>query len=692
MSNNLATTPSGTQRMRVLVTGGAGYIGSVVAARLLEAGHAVTVLDDLSTGHADAVPAGAEFTHAPITDANSVLAAQHFDGVMHFAAKSLVGESVSAPERYWDTNVSGTLALLEAVRVNGVGRLVFSSTAAVYGEPSVVPITVDAATMPTNPYGSSKLAVDLMISSFAAAHGLAAVSLRYFNVAGAYGSYGERHATETHLIPIALQVAAGDREALEVFGTDYPTPDGSAVRDYIHVVDIADAHLLAFGAARPGEHLIYNLGTGVGTSVLEIADAIRQVTGHPLPTVNRGRRPGDPAVLIADGELARAELGWQPSRTLKDMVADAWGTTLSRMPRSPTRTVLSDGRELLYFDDEPGRRHTARDERDLATPVSTSEIRWDAIAREWTVVAGHRQDRTFKPSTVDCPLCPSRDGSQTEVPEDAYDVVVFENRFSSLSQSAADSVARGEELPFRSGPGVGRCEVIVFTDDHTSSFASLTRERAGTVIDAWVHRTLELRALPGVEYVYCFENRGDEIGVTLAHPHGQIYAYPFLPTRIARSAQTLLDHRDAGGGCLQCQLLADELDDGRRIVVTGRNWVGYVPFAARWPFELRLVPRRHIGSLPDLNGEERTELAEVYLDVLARFDRLFDTPAPYIAGWEQAPVGPVGAAWHLSANVFTIRRAPGKLKYLAGSESGAGVWINDIAPENAAARLRGEGQ
>ena len=330
--------------MRVLVTGGAGYIGGVAAARLLEAGHQVTVLDDLSTGHADAVPEGAELIHAPITDANSVLSAGHFDGVMHFAAKSLVGESVNVPERYWATNVSGTLALLEAMRINGVGRLVFSSTAAVYGEPSAVTITVDAATAPNNPYGSSKLAVDLMISSFARAYGLAAVSLRYFNVAGAYGTYGERHGVETHLIPIALQVAAGDRDVLDVFGTDYPTPDGSAVRDYIHVLDIADAHLLALGAARPGEHLIYNLGTGVGTSVVEMADVIRQITGHPLPTVDRGRRSGDPAVLIADGELARAELGWQPTRTLNDMVADAWEFAHSRSPLSPTRTVLSDGR------------------------------------------------------------------------------------------------------------------------------------------------------------------------------------------------------------------------------------------------------------------------------------------------------------------------------------------------------------
>lgn len=692
MSSNFSTTPPGSERLRVLVTGGAGYIGSVTAARLLEAGHQVTVLDDLSTGHADAVPEGAEFVYGPITDAGSVLSAGHFDAVMHFAAKSLVGESVTAPERYWGNNVSGTLALLEAMRANGVGALVFSSTAAVYGEPNSVPITVGAATAPSNPYGSSKLSVDLMISSFAKAYGVAAVSLRYFNVAGAYGRFGERHGIETHLIPIALQVAAGDRDVLDVFGRDYPTPDGSPVRDYIHVLDIAEAHLLALAAAKPGEHLIVNLGTGLGTSVLEMADVIRQITGHPLPTVDRGRRSGDPAVLVADGELARAELGWAPARTLNDMIADAWEFAQSRSPRSPTRTVLSDGRELLYFDDEPGRLHTARDERDLSAPVSTSEIRWDAIAREWTVVAGHRQARTFKPVTSECPLCPSREGWQSEVPQDAYDVVVFENRFASLSQSAADSVTGRDELPFRLRPGIGRCEVVVFTDDHTSSFPSLTQRRVGTIIDAWVHRTAELRALPGVEYVYCFENRGDEIGVTLAHPHGQIYAYPFVPNRIARAAQTLVDHAAAGRGCLQCQQLADELNDGSRIVVTGRYWVAYVPFAARWPFEVRLVPRRHLASLPDLDGDERTELAQIYCDVLARFDRLFDAPAPYIAGWEQAPNGKLGQAWHLSANIFTIRRAPDKLKYLAGSESGAGVWINDIAPESAAARLRGEDQ
>ncbi|MDQ2837286.1 MAG: galactose-1-phosphate uridylyltransferase [Actinomycetota bacterium] len=362
----------------------------------------------------------------------------------------------------------------------------------------------------------------------------------------------------------------------------------------------------------------------------------------------------------------------------------------SSSARTPTRTRLSDGRELLYFDDLPGVPHDAVDQRNLQAPVNLSQARWDVLTREWTVIAGHRQQRTFRPSTQDCPLCPSRDGALTEVPQDRYDVVVFENRFPSLSASSAREIPVHDELPFRSGPGLGRCEVVVFTDDHTASFASLSQERVETVIDAWIQRTTELRARDDVGFVYCFENRGDEIGVTLAHPHGQIYAYPFVPTRIARTGRSFLQAVAAGQDCLQCSLIEAELADGRRIVAAGEHWLAYVPFAARWPYEVRVVPRRHLGTLPELTDAEQHELARLYLDVLGRFDRLWDSPAPYIAGWDQAPVGPLGQAWHLSADVFTIQRARGKLKYLAGSESGAGVWVNDVAPETAAARLRGE--
>ncbi|MGQ0574504.1 MAG: UDP-glucose 4-epimerase GalE [Pseudonocardia sp.] len=318
--------------MKLLVTGGAGYVGSVCAAHLVTAGHDVTVLDDLSTGHRDAVPDGARFVAGDLAEAADDVLAEGFDGVLHFAARSLVGESVEHPERYWHGNVVTSLRLLEAVRRHGTPRLVFSSTAATYGEPEQIPIREDAPTRPTNPYGASKLAIDHAIGSYATAHGLAAVSLRYFNVAGAHGRFGERHATETHLIPIVLQVAAGQRDAVAVFGDDWPTPDGTCVRDYIHVDDLADAHLLALRHARPGNHAIYNLGSGAGFSVREVIDACRAVTGHPIPAVDAPRRAGDPAVLVASSEAAHAELGWRPTRTdLATIVGDAWRFACGRL-------------------------------------------------------------------------------------------------------------------------------------------------------------------------------------------------------------------------------------------------------------------------------------------------------------------------------------------------------------------------
>ncbi|MFI6979973.1 UDP-glucose 4-epimerase GalE [Embleya sp. NPDC050154] len=311
-----------------MVTGGAGYVGSVVAAHLVAAGHEVVVLDDLSTGHRDAVPDKARLVEGRVQDAAEHLDAS-FDAVLHFAASSLVGESVTDPAEYWHNNVGGSLALLDALRTHGVTRFVFSSTAAVYGAPEVSPITEDAPCAPTNPYGASKLTVDRLITSYCAAYGLRAVSLRYFNVAGAHGRYGERHATETHLIPLALQVPNGTRGSVALYGTDYPTPDGTCVRDYIHVADLADAHLLALDATEAGGaatgHLICNLGTGTGFSVRDVVDAVRTVTGCAVPAHEAPRRAGDPPVLVAAADRARDVLGWHPTRTsLEDIVADAW--------------------------------------------------------------------------------------------------------------------------------------------------------------------------------------------------------------------------------------------------------------------------------------------------------------------------------------------------------------------------------
>ncbi|GAA5107142.1 UDP-glucose 4-epimerase GalE [Nocardia iowensis] len=322
--------------MKLLVTGGAGYVGGVCAQVLLEEGHEVVVVDDLSTGNADGVPSAARFVEGDIAQAaTALLAAETFDGVLHFAAQSLVGESVQQPEKYWHGNVVKTFELLEAMRHAGTPRLVFSSTAAVYGEPEQVPITEDAPTRPTNPYGASKLAIDHAITSYSIAHGLAATSLRYFNVAGAYGGLGENRVVETHLIPLVLQVAAGHRKAISVFGTDWPTPDGTAIRDYIHIRDLAQAHLLALGSSEPGTHRVYNLGSGTGFSVRQVISACERVTGLPITAQDAPRRPGDPATLIASSERAIAELGWHPEHNdLDEIVSDAWHFLQSLGPRA----------------------------------------------------------------------------------------------------------------------------------------------------------------------------------------------------------------------------------------------------------------------------------------------------------------------------------------------------------------------
>ncbi|WP_063066011.1 UDP-glucose 4-epimerase GalE [Nocardia violaceofusca] len=312
--------------MKLLVTGGAGYVGGVCAQVLVQDGHEVVVVDDLSTGNAEGVPAGAKFVDGDIaTTGVELIESESFDGVLHFAAQSLVGESVQQPEKYWYGNVVKTLALLEAIRRTQTPRLVFSSTAAVYGEPEQVPILESAPPRPTNPYGASKLAIDHAITSYAVAHGLAATSLRYFNVAGAYGGLGENRVVETHLIPLILQTALGHRDSISVFGTDYPTPDGTAVRDYIHIRDLARAHVLALAQSRPGEHRIFNLGSGTGFSVREVILACERVVGRPIPAVDAPRRAGDPAVLIASSAKAIDELGWQPEHNdLDEIVSDAW--------------------------------------------------------------------------------------------------------------------------------------------------------------------------------------------------------------------------------------------------------------------------------------------------------------------------------------------------------------------------------
>ncbi len=343
-----------------------------------------------------------------------------------------------------------------------------------------------------------------------------------------------------------------------------------------------------------------------------------------------------------------------------------------------TSTRLADGRELLYYD---ARDDLVRDESDRRPldPVSTaSELRHDPLLGDTVVVASHRQGRTYLPPADACPLCPSRPDRDSEIPAADYDVVVFENRFPSL---AGDS---------------GRCEVVCFTPDHDASFADLTEEQAALVLEAWTDRTAELAELPQVQQVFCFENRGAEIGVTLGHPHGQIYGYPFTTPRTALMLRSLAEHRArTGGRNLFDDVVERELTERTRVVLEGEHWVAFVPYAAHWPYEVHLHPKRRVPDLRVLDEGARTEFPQIYLELLRRFDRIFgpdEPPTPYISAWHQAPFRGEEAVdraeFGLHLELFTIRRTSGKLKYLAGSESGMNVFINDVPPEAAAERLR----
>jgi UDPglucose--hexose-1-phosphate uridylyltransferase len=345
-----------------------------------------------------------------------------------------------------------------------------------------------------------------------------------------------------------------------------------------------------------------------------------------------------------------------------------------------TSTRLADGRELIYYDLRDDTVRDAVDRRPLERTVTTSEIRHDELLGDAVAIASHRQGRTYHPPADECPLCPSQGGRLSEIPDSSYDVVVFENRFPSL---AGDS---------------GRCEVVCFTSDHQASFADLTADQARLVLDAWTDRTSELSHLPSVEQVFCFENRGAEIGVTLGHPHGQIYAYPFTTPRTALMLRQVAAHKEASGGENLFDAVLERELSGERVVLEGEHWVAFVPYAAHWPYEVHLYPKRRVPDLLALDEGARTEFPEVYLELLRRFDRIFgsgEPPTPYIAAWHQAPFGRLAEfdgvtrddfALHLE--LFTIRRTSGKLKYLAGSESGMSVFINDVPPERAAERLR----
>ena len=367
-----------------------------------------------------------------------------------------------------------------------------------------------------------------------------------------------------------------------------------------------------------------------------------------------------------------------------------------------TRTAreLADGREIIYFDDvNAGTARDAEDTRPLEPHSSSSQLRLDPLTREWVTVASQRQSRTFMPSPEDNPLAPSRPGHPTEIPESSYDVAVFENRFPSFSTTTDDVPAPADGDVVLSGadggaplvarrPGRGRCEVVCFSEDSSQSFRELSPQRVATIVEAWADRTTALSAVDGVEYVFPFENRGVEIGVTLSHPHGQIYGYPFIPPTAQRILDASLAHFEETGRVLYADVLAAEREAGLRVVASDEHWTAFVPAAARWPVEVHLAPNETVPDIPALSAQQRAAFGPLYLDVLTRLDAMYDAPLPYIAAWRQAPVSVGRQAWGLHLAVFSIRRSADKLKYLAGSESGQNAFISDVVPEEVAATLR----
>jgi UDPglucose--hexose-1-phosphate uridylyltransferase len=350
---------------------------------------------------------------------------------------------------------------------------------------------------------------------------------------------------------------------------------------------------------------------------------------------------------------------------------------------------LADGRSIVYFDDHEGApSRLVPDLRTLPTFEPRSELRYDPLLDTWVVVATHRQGRSYHPPSGDCPLCPSAPGHLSEIPAPSYDVAVFENRFPALAPEEVMGAAPALDGLLARRPGYGHCEVVCFTEDHTASFVDLSLTRVTTVLGAWIDRSVALAALPGTVQVYCFENRGEEIGVTLEHPHGQIYAYPFVTARTAKVLGSVRDYGRRTGGNLFDDVLAAELADGRRVVVRNRSWVGFVPHAARWPYEVHLYPLARVPDLASLDAAACADFAEVYLELLRRFDAVFGERVPYISAWHQAPMVPGREDFALHLELFTARRAPGRLKYQAGTESGMDAFSNDVLPEIAARRLR----
>jgi len=711
----------------ILITGGAGYIGSHTVRRLLEDGRRVVVMDDLSTGHHEVIslflrvygPEQLCFEEVNLLNAESlrkVFDEHEILGIIDFAARSLVGESQEKPRMYFDNNV---LAFRNLVVASNDIPIVKSSTAATYGNPideniplvetyqdacvadgkypqsQLMKASVDFETIlgwykeeveaqedtfaltaedeaflkiPTNVYGISKMMDELILAKCGVREERAYVALRYFNAAGADRSrlIGEDHNPETHLIPIVLQVALGKRKQITIFGDDYDTPDGTAVRDYISVQELADAHVLCLEhLLQGGKSQTFNLGTGKGFSVQEIIETAREVTGHEIPATIGARRSGDPAALIADSNRIREMLGWEAKESLEDIIACAWH----------------------WHRLSPEGYRVAKEER------------FNPFWNLWVNIAAHRGKRPWSGETQDmdvaeqvthkddCYLCPGNKRTSGAVNPDYKGVWSFPNDFPTL---VLDSYQIQTELgPYKARTSKGVCEVINYNPNHSLRFSTMDVNAIANVVDEWAEIYKRLGEQEEIKYPLIFENRGDIMGNSQPHPHGQVYAYGEIPDLIVKpQLEMFRTYRETPGGrCFVCDANNVELEDGRRILVDQPYMIAYVPYAAQFPYDVMIVPRAHVGSLLDLNTEARRDLAGALKAILFGLDNLFDSPYHYTLALIQTPTDGVDYGFHMQIHITSLLRGPGLRKHVVGADI-FGRLINPSDPNETAEEIR----
>lgn len=711
----------------ILVTGGAGYIGSHTVRRLLENGRNVVVLDDLSTGHNEVMllfsrvyePDQFCFEKASLLKTKDILAIfekHEISGIIDFAAKSLVSESQDEPRLYFDNNV---LAFYNLVSASHNVPIVKSSTAATYGEPKDkdIPLVeayqekclkentfqdnqlmkseesfetilqwysegiakqepnftlkeedISLLKIPTNVYGITKVMDERILAKCSDQQNRSYVALRYFNAAGADQSrlIGEDHSPESHLIPIVLQVALGKRKEITVFGDDYPTPDGTAVRDYISVQDLADAHVLCLDyLLKGGESQTFNLGSGNGFSVREIIEAARKVTGHSIPEVAGDRRPGDPATLIADSSRINAALQWKAETPLEGIIESAWNW----------HRLNPDGFRVKQ------------------------EERFNPFWGRWVNIAAHRGNRPWSGETQDldsaqdvkhdpkCYLGPRNTRANGQINPDYKGVWTFFNDFPTLVMDAYEINA--ENGPYKTRTSRGICKVIVYNPNHSERLSSMYADNINDVVDEWAKIYKELGKEEDIKYPLIFENRGDIMGNSQPHPHGQVYAYGEIPDLIIKPQLEMLKayRADNNGRCFVCDANDTELEDGRRILIDSQHMVAYVPYAAQFPYDVMIVPRAHASSLLDLNPAERADLAKAIKSILIGLDGLFSAPYHYTLALVQAPTDGTDYGFHMQVHITSLLRGPGIRKHVVGADI-FGNLINPSDPNETAEEIR----